>query len=101
MCCSTSPSGAWASGSGDTSPVSESAHSASAAYQPCVQQARQWRNAGRYVVVYAGALGRPNYVDSLVQAIAHLRDLGDDKVCAIIVGRGELQEELRAKAKVE
>lgn len=75
--------------------IEESAPSASAADQPCVQQARQWRDAGRCVVVYAGALGRPNYVDSLVQAVAHLRDQGDDKVCAIIVGRGELQEELR------
>ncbi|MNT77424.1 Glycosyl transferases group 1 [compost metagenome] len=48
-------------------------------------------------MVYAGALGRPNYVDSLVQAIAHLKDQGDTNVSAVIVGRGELQEELRAR----
>ncbi|MGE4336426.1 MAG: glycosyltransferase family 4 protein [Pigmentiphaga sp.] len=65
-------------------------------HHPCIQQAQKWREAGRAVVVYAGALGRPNYVDSLVQAIAHLRDQGDKNVNAIIVGRGELQGELRA-----
>lgn len=74
----------------------ESAPPASAADQPSVKQARLWREAGRTVVVYAGALGRPNYVDSLVQAIAHLRDHGDTSTSAVIVGRGELQEELRA-----
>ena len=74
----------------------ESAPAAGAASDhPCIEQALQWRGAGRAVVVYAGALGRPNYVDSLVQAIAHLRDQGDTNVNAIIVGRGELQEELR------
>ncbi|MGE8672259.1 MAG: glycosyltransferase family 4 protein [Achromobacter kerstersii] len=70
--------------------------SASTEEQPSVKLARQWREMGRSVVVYAGALGRPNHVDSLVQAIARLRDQGDGKVAAIIVGRGELQETLRA-----
>ncbi|MHA3904156.1 glycosyltransferase family 4 protein [Castellaniella sp. WN] len=74
----------------------ESALPISTEDQPCVKQARLWREAGRSVVVYAGALGRPNYVDSLVQAIAHLKDHGDTNVFAIVVGRGELQEELRA-----
>lgn len=69
---------------------------ASAEDEPCVRQARLWREAGRSVVVYAGALGRPNHVDSLVQAIAHLKGQGDTNVSAVIVGRGELQEELRA-----
>jgi glycosyltransferase involved in cell wall biosynthesis len=75
----------------------EIAPPASTEDQPCVRQARLWREAGRSVVVYAGALGRPNYVDSLVQAIAHLKDQGDTNVSAVIVGRGELQEELRAR----
>ncbi|KAG0774556.1 hypothetical protein G6F22_013967 [Rhizopus arrhizus] len=75
----------------------EGAPSASAEEQPSVKLARQWREAGRSVVVYAGALGRPNHVDSLVQAIAHLRAQGDDKVSAIIVGRGELQDALRTQ----
>ncbi|MNQ73478.1 putative glycosyl transferase [compost metagenome] len=74
----------------------EGVPTASAEAQPSVKLARQWREAGRSVVVYAGALGRPNHVDSLVQAIARLRNQGDDKVSAIIVGRGELQEALRA-----
>ncbi|KNE28288.1 glycosyltransferase family 4 protein [Achromobacter spanius] len=73
----------------------EVVHTASAEAHPTVKLARQWRETGRSVVVYAGALGRPNHVDSLVQAIARLRDQGDEKVAAIIVGRGELQETLR------
>lgn len=56
--------------------------------------ARRWRGEGRTVVVYAGALGRPNHVESLVQAMALQRDAGQPSA-AVIVGRGELQEQLR------
>ncbi len=44
--------------------------------------------------MYAGALGRPNHVESLVQAMALQRDAGQNSA-AVIVGRGELQEQLR------
>ena len=37
---------------------------------PPAALARRWRAEGRTVVVYAGALGRPNHVESLVQAMA-------------------------------
>lgn len=63
--------------------------------QPCVQQARRWKNEGRTVIVYAGALGRPNHVDSLIKALARLQEQGDTTVAAIIVGRGELESELQ------
>lgn len=57
--------------------------------QPCVLAARRWRSEGRTTVVYAGAMGPPNYVGSLVDAIDVLRQRGDDRVRAVIVGRGE------------
>ena len=56
--------------------------------------ARRWRAEGRTVIVYAGALGRPNHIESLVQAMALQRDAGQ-RSAAVIVGRGELQEQLR------
>lgn len=55
--------------------------------------ARAWREQGRTVIVYAGALGRPNHVDSLVRAMALQRDQGR-RSAAIVVGRGELQSNL-------
>lgn len=63
--------------------------------QACVQQVRQWRSQGRTIVTYTGALGRPNHVDSLIRAIALLRDQGDDSLAAVIVGRGELEADLQ------
>lgn len=60
-----------------------------AADSESVRQAHHWRSEGRLVVVYAGALGAPNYVQSLVDAVAVLRERGDDRIAAIIVGRGE------------
>jgi glycosyltransferase involved in cell wall biosynthesis len=62
----------------------------------CVMLARRWRREGYSVVVYAGALGRPNHVASLLRAIIELRSRGYEKVRAIIVGRGEQAEELAA-----
>lgn len=59
-----------------------------------VALARHWRSEGRTVVVYAGALGRPNHVESLVQAMALQRDAGQTSG-AIIVGRGESKEKLQ------
>ncbi len=57
--------------------------------QPCVLTARRWHDEGRTTVVYAGAMGPPNYVHSLVDAIDVLRQRGDRKVSAVIVGRGD------------
>src|SRR5690606_999412 len=50
---------------------------------------------GRRVVVYAGALGVPNHVESLVQAMAILRARQDSRIAALIVGRGERAQQLR------
>ncbi|TCS01269.1 glycosyltransferase involved in cell wall biosynthesis [Rhizobium sp. BK418] len=62
----------------------------------CVTLARFWRTQGYCVVVYAGALGRPNHVTTLIRAIIELRSKGYDKVRAIIVGRGEEKDELKS-----
>lgn len=62
--------------------------------QACTVLARQWRSQGRTVIVYAGALGRPNHVESLVQAMALQRNAGQQSA-AVIVGRGERLEQLR------
>lgn len=53
-----------------------------------------WRADGKFVVLYAGALGPPNNVDILIRAAAQLRSEGDDKIRILIVGRGESQSEL-------
>lgn len=60
-----------------------------------MQQAQRWKAEGRRVVVYAGALGVPNHVESLVQAMALLRTQHDQRIGAIIVGRGERAQHLR------
>ncbi|SAI60572.1 lipopolysaccharides biosynthesis glycosyltransferase [Bordetella trematum] len=75
----------------------ESADAGAGAGEACVQLALRWRAEGRAVVVYAGALGKPNHVDSLVKAIARLKTEGQNHIAAIIVGRGELQDSLRAE----
>lgn len=56
------------------------------------QLARRWAADGKTVVVYAGALGRPNHVETLVRAMALLP--ADSGARCIIVGRGELQAEI-------
>jgi len=60
-----------------------------------MQQAQRWKAEGRRVVVYAGALGVPNHVESLVQAMAILRARQDSRIAALIVGRGERAQQLR------
>ncbi len=59
-------------------------------------QALQWRASGRLVVVYAGALGAPNHVESLIEAMDLLRRQGEQRVVAVIVGRGERSSTIAA-----
>lgn len=65
---------------------------------PAVALAEQWRTEGRLIVVYAGALGRPNHVDSLVRAVSRLKSAGQSNVRAVIAGRGEQEHELKELA---
>lgn len=53
------------------------------------------KNAGRFVVGYAGAHGIPNALDSLVDAAALLQDF---PVTVVMVGQGIKKEHLRARA---
>lgn len=59
-----------------------------------VLQARAWRERGLFVIVYAGAIGRPNNVETLARAVLDLRDAGHTRIKAIIVGRGERSDAL-------
>jgi glycosyltransferase involved in cell wall biosynthesis len=43
---------------------------------------------GRFVALYAGAMGRANGLDQLVDAAATLRRLGDDRVAIVALGDG-------------
>jgi glycosyltransferase involved in cell wall biosynthesis len=43
---------------------------------------------GRFVALYAGAMGRANGLDQLVDAAATLRRLGDDRVMIVALGDG-------------
>lgn len=61
--------------------------------EQCIDLARKWRCDGRVVIVYTGALGRPNHVETLLYAMKHLSKSGS-RLAAIIVGRGELKEDL-------
>lgn len=61
---------------------------------PAIERARDWRAHGAFVIVYAGAIGRPNNVASLVQAVLDLRDRGEKGIKAIVIGRGERTEQL-------
>lgn len=70
---------------------------ATASQPGLLQQIRDWRAAGCVIIVYAGALGRPNHVHSLLQALRIL-PAGDTPVRTVIVGRGEMAEELRRLA---
>jgi len=58
-------------------------------------QAQQWRKAGKFVLAYPGALGVPNNMLPLVQAVEILRNREENHVAVIIVGRGEQEQQLR------
>jgi glycosyltransferase involved in cell wall biosynthesis len=64
---------------------------------PPLHRLVEWQAEGRVVAVYAGALGRPNNVGSLVDGLAALKARGDGTLTAIIVGRGEEENELAAR----
>lgn len=62
--------------------------------EPAYLHMRDWQARGRFVVVYAGALGPPNNIDALIRTAAMMRDEGDERLRFLIVGRGELQDQL-------
>lgn len=62
---------------------------------PVISLAKEWRKSGFTVFVYTGALGRPNHVDSLVQAMSLLKFRGEKNIRALIVGKGEAESDLK------
>jgi glycosyltransferase involved in cell wall biosynthesis len=60
----------------------------------------KWQKQKRTVVVYAGALGKPNAIDLLIDAVKIISSKNDNhKVSALIVGDGDRATELRQQAK--
>ncbi|MBC2775761.1 glycosyltransferase family 4 protein [Rhizobium sp. AQ_MP] len=55
----------------------------------------EWRSKGLCIVSYTGALGVPNNVDRLIDAMALLKTR-NPSVRALIVGRGDVEEQLKA-----
>ncbi|MNX88427.1 putative glycosyl transferase [compost metagenome] len=62
---------------------------------PIIPLAREWRKNGSTIFIYAGALGRPNHVDSLVKAMSILKSQAGNSIKAIIVGKGEAESDLK------
>ena len=58
---------------------------------------RELRRGGKKVVIYAGAMGRPNHLQSLIDAMGVLKARGGTDVVAVLVGRGELKASLEAR----
>jgi glycosyltransferase involved in cell wall biosynthesis len=58
-----------------------------------------WQREARQIVVYAGALGKPNAIDLLLSAAKILADEGNaHKFAFLIIGDGDKADELRAQA---
>lgn len=61
---------------------------------------RDWAAEGRVTIIYTGAIGRPNAVDLLLEAVEHAQDIGEGQLCGVlIVGKGEQLDSLRAFAR--
>jgi len=59
-------------------------------------QAQQWRKEGRFVLVYPGALGVPNNLLPLIQAMELLRARDKNRIAVVIVGRGEQEQKIKS-----
>jgi len=64
-------------------------------------QVKKWRDAGKFVIAYPGALGMPNNLSSLVQAIKILRQRKHDHITVMIIGKGEQEPLLKELIKKE
>lgn len=53
----------------------------------------------RHIVLYAGAIGIPNAVGQLIDAVAALPRIARDRLCCLVVGEGTQREALVAKAQ--
>jgi len=64
-------------------------------------QAQQWRAAGKFIIVYPGALGKPNNLLPLIKAMAILRQRKRSDIALLIVGQGEQASQLKAEISHE
>jgi len=64
-------------------------------------RAQQWRDAGKFVLAYPGALGIPNNLVPLIQAIKILRQRQQNHIAVVIVGKGEQEQQLKAQVAQE
>ena len=60
---------------------------------PLVQRVQELRRDGYFVVVYAGALGEPNSIDTLLQAFSLLKEY-PEKIRLLLIGRGVMARQL-------
>jgi len=58
---------------------------------------KKLRRGGKKVILYAGAMGPPNNLESLVDAMAVLKSRATTDVAAVLVGRGGCRSELEQK----
>jgi glycosyltransferase involved in cell wall biosynthesis len=63
-----------------------------------IDRAREWREGGKFVVAYTGAMGPPNALWALVEAAQVLQSRGNFVPQIALVGRGESKRELEALA---
>lgn len=62
--------------------------------------AQSWQNEGNVVVGHAGAMGKPNAVDLLMEAIAYGHSIGEaDKCRLLLAGGGKEKDNLQALVK--
>jgi len=62
-----------------------------------LSQARQWRAAGKFILAYPGALGKPNNMSPLIEAMNILRQRGRNDIALLIVGQGEQMQQLKTE----
>jgi glycosyltransferase involved in cell wall biosynthesis len=63
-----------------------------------IDKAREWREQGKFIVAYTGAMGPPNALWALVEAAHVLQSRGNFVPQIIMVGRGESKRDVEALA---
>jgi len=61
-----------------------------------LSQAQRWREEGKFILAYPGALGVPNNLLPLIHTLEILRNRGKHHIVLLIVGRGEQEQQLKA-----
>jgi len=64
-----------------------------------LNQAQQWRKEGKFILAYVGALGVPNNMTPLIEAMAMLRGRGEHPIAVVIAGQGEQEQQLKTLVK--